>query len=116
MIKVFEPKLSFSDKLAVFSSIMKNEISGSSPIVKTFEENTAKEFDRKYASAVSNGSVALDLAFQSLNLSDEDEIIIPSFTIISALAAVIRNKSNFKNQNIGIVLTGGNIDLNQLPW
>ena len=91
MIKVFEPKLSFSDKLAVFSSIMKNEISGSSPIVKTFEENTAKEFDRKYASAVSNGSVALDLAFQSLNLSDEDEIIIPSFTIISALAAVIRS-------------------------
>ena len=38
MIKVFEPKLSFSDKLAVFSSIMKNEISGSSPIVKNLKK------------------------------------------------------------------------------
>ena len=41
-------------------------------------------------------------------------IVEPSCSI--ALAAVIRNKLNFKNQNIGIVLTGGNIDLNQLPW
>ena len=41
-------------------------------------------------------------------------IVEPSCSI--ALAAVISNKSNFKNQNIGIVLTGGNIDLNQLPW
>ena len=45
MIKVFEPKLSFSDKLAVFSSIMKNEISGSSPIVKKFEAFGFKVFD-----------------------------------------------------------------------
>ena len=41
-------------------------------------------------------------------------IVEPSCSI--ALAAVISNKSNFKNQNIGIILTGGNIDLNQLPW
>ena len=41
-------------------------------------------------------------------------IVEPSCSI--ALAAVISNKSNFKNKNIGIVLTGGNIDINQLPW
>lgn len=48
------------------------------------------ETGRKYASAVSSGTSALELAFASLNLEDGDEVIIPSFTIISCATAVIR--------------------------
>tara|TARA_Y100000817_G_scaffold312611_1_gene306867 strand:+ start:845 stop:1954 length:1110 start_codon:yes stop_codon:yes gene_type:complete len=91
MISVFQPRLTIRDKLSVLNSLLKNEISGTSPIVKEFEQNTSSEFDRKYGVGVSNGSVALDLAFQLLDLEEKDEVILPSFTIISTLAAVIRS-------------------------
>lgn len=90
MINVFSPKIGISDIISVLKTLIKNEISGTSPIVGKFEEQVAKKFNRKHAIAVSNGSVALDLAFQSLGLNDDDEVIIPSFTIISCLSAVVR--------------------------
>ena len=90
MIKVFEPSLTYKDKLSVLKALSRNYISGTSPVVKEFEEKTAKTFDRKYAVAVTSGSVALDVAFQLINLDKNDEVIIPSFTIISCLSAVVR--------------------------
>ena len=71
MISVFSPRLSFTEKIAVFKSVFKNDISGTSPVVRKFEEEIAKQFDRKYAIAVSNGSVALDVALNTLDLKDE---------------------------------------------
>ena len=90
MIPVFSPYISFSDYLSVLSALRKTYISGTSPIVREFEDKLAKKFNRRYAIALSNGSNALDIALQSLNLSKDDEVAIPSFTIISCLSAVIR--------------------------
>ncbi len=92
-IPVFEPSLSFRDKLSVLRAMNKKNISGTSPIINSFENSLAKEFNSKKAVAVSNGSVAIDLAFQLLNLNKDDEVILPSFTIISCLSAVIRSKA-----------------------
>ncbi len=33
-----------------------------------------------------------------------------------ALAALIREKENFENKNIGIIISGGNVDLSKLPF
>ncbi|MEM9298873.1 MAG: pyridoxal-phosphate dependent enzyme [Bacteroidota bacterium] len=41
-------------------------------------------------------------------------IIEPSCAV--PLAAVLRNSEQFKNQRIGIILTGGNVDLGKLPF
>ena len=41
-------------------------------------------------------------------------IIEPSCSI--TLAAVLKQKSKFKNLKIGLILSGGNVDLDQLPW
>ena len=41
-------------------------------------------------------------------------IIEPSCAV--PLAAVLRNNEQFKNQRIGIILTGGNVDLGKLPF
>ena len=62
---------------------LKNDISGTSPVVRKFEEEIAKQFDRKHKVAVSNGSVALDVALNTLDLKKLDEVIVISFTIIS---------------------------------
>jgi len=91
MIRVFEPYISAKDVFSVAKSVLKKDISGSSNEVKIFEENLAKYFDRKYAVCLSNGSVSLDAAFQTLNLKKGDEVILPTFTIISCLAAVLRS-------------------------
>jgi len=41
-------------------------------------------------------------------------IIEPSCSI--ALAAILINNEKFHNKRIGIILTGGNVDLDSLPW
>ncbi len=90
-IPVFEPYISFRDKLNVFKAINSKNISGTAPIIDLFETKISKFFESEKTVTVSNGSVALDLAFKLLNLEKDDEIIIPSFTIISCLSAVVRS-------------------------
>ncbi len=34
----------------------------------------------------------------------------------TVLAALIKNKSRFKSKRIGLIITGGNVDLDSLPW
>ena len=91
MINVFSPKITIQDFWSVNKALVKSQISGTSPIVKDFEKAFAKFNSRKYAVAVSNGSVALDLAFKSLDLKKNDEVILPALTIISCLSAVLRS-------------------------
>ena len=65
MIRVFEPRLSLQNKLDVFLALNKNQISGTSKPVSEFEETSKKYFDRDYGVALSNGSVALEVALKS---------------------------------------------------
>lgn len=90
-IPVFEPFISLSDNLSVLKSLIKKNISGSSAPVKKFEDQFSKFHNRNYGIGVTNGSVALDLAFASLDLEEGDEVILPSHTIISCLASIVRN-------------------------
>jgi len=90
-IPVFEPFISLSDNLSVLKSLIKKNISGSSSPVKKFEDQFSKFHSRNYGIGVTNGSVALDLAFASLDLEEGDEVILPSHTIISCLASIVRN-------------------------
>ena len=41
-------------------------------------------------------------------------IIEPSSAV--PFAAILENKSKFKNKRIGVILSGGNVDLDKLPW
>lgn len=93
MIRVFEPKLNINDKISVLKTMQKNFISGTSPTVQEFENELASKFDRKYCVALSNGSVALDVALQLYDFKKDDEVIVPSFTIISCLSAILRTKA-----------------------
>ncbi|MCU1302743.1 MAG: aminotransferase DegT [Candidatus Sulfotelmatobacter sp.] len=65
-------------------------ISSEGPFVRQFEEQFAARMGRKYGIAVCNGSVALDAAVCALGLGPGDEVILPAFTIISCVAAVLR--------------------------
>jgi len=41
-------------------------------------------------------------------------IVEPSAAV--TLAAVLKSKQEFKNKKVGIVLSGGNVDLKKLPF
>ena len=90
MIQVFQPSLTFYDKVSVLRSLLSNDISGASPKISEFEDLMSSRFEREHSVAVSNGSVALDLALKVIELSEGDEVIVPSFSIISCLSAIIR--------------------------
>ena len=65
-------------------------ISSEGPFIKRFETEMARVAGRRHGVAVTNGSVALDIAVHALGLEPGAEVIIPTFTIISCAAAVVR--------------------------
>lgn len=89
-IAVNEPLLNGNEKKYLCECIDTGWISSEGPFVTRLEEGIADYTGRKYGIAVCNGSVALDLAVEVLNLKEGDEVILPSFTIISCAAALVR--------------------------
>ncbi|BAY46298.1 DegT/DnrJ/EryC1/StrS aminotransferase family protein [Scytonema sp. HK-05] len=89
-IPVNEPLLDGNEKRYLFECIETGWISSEGQFVKQFEEQLAARVGRKYGIAVSNGSVALDVAVAALGIGSGDEVILPTFTIISCAAAIVR--------------------------
>ena len=89
-IPVNEPDLSGNEKKYVKECIDTGWISSEGPFVERFESGMAALTMRKHAFAVCNGTAALELAVKSIGIQRGDEVIIPSFTIISCALAVIR--------------------------
>ena len=58
-------------------------------LLERFENEFSKSVNRKFATSVSSGTAALDVAVRSLGIGPGDEVIIPTFTIISCASAVI---------------------------
>ena len=88
-INVSEPKLSNKTKDYVLDCIKTEWISSSGSYLDTFEKKWAKYCNKKYAVSVTSGTAALIVALKALNLKSGDEVIMPSFTIISCALAVI---------------------------
>tara|TARA_B100000795_G_scaffold181661_1_gene137681 strand:- start:759 stop:1895 length:1137 start_codon:yes stop_codon:yes gene_type:complete len=91
IIPVSKPIVTEGDAKKVYNVIKSGWISSAGPDINLFENNLSKFVNRKYACAVSNGTAALEIAVKSLGLSKNDEVIMPSFTIISNAIAIIKN-------------------------
>ncbi len=89
-IPVNEPLLNGNEKKYLDQCIDTGWISSEGPFIKEFEEKMAAVAGRKFGIAVANGSVALDAAVVALGIGNGDEVIMPTFTIISCASAVVR--------------------------
>jgi perosamine synthetase len=89
MIPVNTPLLSGNEKKYLLECIETGWISSEGPFIQKFEESFSSYVDRKYGIAVSNGSAALDIAVKALNLGPGDEVIVPTFTIISPVQSIV---------------------------
>ena len=89
-IPVNRPDLGGREREYLLQCVDTGWISSEGPFVKRFEQEFAARVGRKHGVAVCNGSVALDMSVAALDLGPGDEVILPTFTIISCAAAIAR--------------------------
>lgn len=89
-IPVNEPLLNGNEKKYLCECIDTGWISSEGPFVKEFEQKMSATAGRRYGIAVSNGTAALEVAAQALGIGAGDEVIMPTFTIISCAMAVTK--------------------------
>lgn len=91
MIPVNEPKLTERETELISECLRSGWISSAGRFIQEFEETWARYCGRRYGIAVSNGTAALQVSVASLGLQPGDEVIMPTFTIISCPLSVIYN-------------------------
>lgn len=90
MIPVNEPLLNGREKEYLARCIDSGWISSDGPFVKEFEEKFSGYIGVQHGVAVCNGTAALEAALYGIGIKKGDEVIMPSFTIISCAIAVLR--------------------------
>ncbi len=101
--------LSGNEKKYLNQCIKQNWISSGGKFSQLFENNVKKLIKKKFSISVTSGTTALETAIQALNLKKGDEVILPSFTIISCFNAIVKNglvpipvDCNFEDWNMDI--------------
>ena len=89
-IPVNEPLLDGNEARYLAECIETGWISSEGPFVRKFEAGVAALMGCRHGAAVCNGSAALEVALAALGIGPGDEVILPTFTIISCAAAVVR--------------------------
>jgi perosamine synthetase len=91
MIPVNEPLLGKREEELILECLRTGWISSAGTFIEDFEQRWAAYCGKRYGIAVSNGTAALQLALACIGLKPGDEVILPTFTIISCALAVIYN-------------------------
>lgn len=89
MISVCEPVISRKELEYVTNCIKTNWISSKGKYIQEFENKFAKFCGCKYGISTTSGTAALHLALATLGIGKDDEVIIPTFTMIATAFAVI---------------------------
>ncbi len=89
-VPVNEPLLGGRERQYLQQCLDSGWISSEGPFVREFEEKFAAQVGRRHGIAVSNGSAALDAVVDALGIGPGDEVILPTFTIISCIAQIVR--------------------------
>jgi len=89
-IPVNEPRLDGNEQAYLAQCISTGWISSEGPFVGRFENAMAGRTGRRHGIAMTNGTAALEAAVAALGIGPGDEVILPTFTIISCASAVVR--------------------------
>lgn len=89
-IPVNLPRLDGNEKEYLLDCIEGGWVSSEGPYVAEFERGVAVRAGRAHGVAVANGTAALEVACAAVGIGPGDEVIMPTFTIISCAAAIVR--------------------------
>jgi perosamine synthetase len=87
-IPVYKPDINFLEKRNVNQCLKSSWISSTGLFIKKFEDSFKNFTNIKYCTTVSNGTVALHLAMLALEISSDDEVIVPTFTYIASVNCI----------------------------
>jgi perosamine synthetase len=90
MIPVNRPLLDGNEKKYLNECIDTGWISSEGPFVRRLEAEFSKLMGCAHGVAVCNGSVAIEVALAALKIGAGDEVILPTFTIMSCASAIVR--------------------------
>jgi perosamine synthetase len=90
-IPVSEPVISKQEVKYVLDCLKSNWISSRGKYIRKFETHIKTLVKSKYALAVTNGTVAIELALKALGIQTGDEVIIPNLTFGATINAVINS-------------------------
>jgi len=85
---VYKPQLIGNEKKYVLECLDSTWISSKGKFISEFENRFAEYLGVKYATSVSNGTVALHVALLALGVGPGDEVIVPTFTYIASVNAI----------------------------
>ncbi len=91
MIPVNEPVIGAREQEYVLECLQSGWVSSAGKFIEAFESTWAQYCGRQYGVTTSSGTSALQTALACLDLKPGDEVIMPTFTIISCALAVIYN-------------------------
>jgi perosamine synthetase len=91
MLPVNEPLIGDKEVEYVLDCLRTGWISSAGKYLDRFEQAWADYCGKRYGIAVSNGTTALQVAVACLDLQPGDEVILPTFTIISCAQAITYN-------------------------
>ncbi len=89
MIPVNEPRLGDRELEYVAECVRSGWVSSAGHFIQEFEEQWAAYCGRRFGVALANGTTALHVAVELLDLAPGDEVIMPTFTIISCAWPVV---------------------------
>lgn len=89
-VPVNEPLLTEEDFKPLEDAFRTGWISSAGRYVDEFEQGWADYCGQGHGIAVANGTVALQVAVEALGIGQGDEVIMPSYTIISCALAAVR--------------------------
>lgn len=87
-IPIYQPDLSGNEKEYVLECISSTWISSKGKFIPEFESRFGQYVGVRFATAVSNGTVALHLALVALGIGPGDEVIVPTLTYVASANAV----------------------------
>lgn len=90
MIPIYQPDLTGNEKNYLNQCIDSTWISSRGKFIDLFEEEFCKFTKSPYATTVSNGTVAIHLALEALNIGKDDEVIVPALTYIASVNPIVQ--------------------------
>lgn len=90
-IPVSEPELGEAEREALLRCFDAGWLSSEGPFVREFEDAMSSRVGRKHGIAVSSGTAAIDISVAALDIGPGDEVILPTFTIVSCVQQIVRS-------------------------
>ena len=87
-LAIYAPEITPSDARAAADAVASGWVADG-PALEAFERAWARRTQMPHAMAVSNGTAALELAVRALGIGPGDEVLCPSFAIVSCVRAVV---------------------------